>query len=297
MNELSIIILNYNTPRLIVGCLKSIISQRWRTKFEIVVVDNASTDDSVKVIKDRFPEIKLVQNETNSGFSAGSNLGLKHTQARYHLFLNSDTEVKKGCIDQLLNFIKLGDFGILSCKLINSDGSFQPNGGDLPTFSAIFNWLSNLDNLFTRFGIDLPSLHQTSLTYYQNNKIGWVGGTAFLVKDEVIKKGGAWDENIFMYGEDIEWCLRATDMGFSVGWTDKAEIIHLGGGSSDRPQLRQWLGEFKGLIYLYKKHFGVVATLWLKVLIYLFVILRVIAFLLLGRLKYSFTYAKIIISI
>lgn len=296
--KLAVVILSFNTKELLQDCLSSIFEKKWQTDFEVWLVDNGSADGSAQMVKKNFPKVKLIESKENLGFTGGNNLALKKAQADYYLLLNSDTVVLDGSIDKLINFADNHDFGILSCKLLNKDKTLQPNAGDLPTLFPTFVWLSGLDDVLFFLKNYLPSVHKTSKSYYLGQKeVGWVSGSVMLIKDQVVKKIGGLDEKIFMYGEDLEYCLRAYKNGFKVGWTDSAQIIHLGGGSTKNASLKQWLGEFKGLLYVYKKYYGQVSASFLKILIYFFVTLRIIAFSLIGKFNSSKTYAKILVTI
>lgn len=293
---ITIVILNYNTRNLLDLCIKSIINKKWKYKLNILVVDNNSYDDSVEYIEKHYKQIRIIQNSKNLGFAGGINIGLKTVKTKYILLLNSDTEVKLKSIDKIVDFAENKDFAISSCKLLTKDGRFQPNTGDLPFGFAIFFWLSGLDGLPV-IGKFLPSFHRNDVSFYKNDReVGWVSGTAILIKDEVVQKIGLLDENLFMYTEDTDYCIRAKKAGFKIGWTPKAEIIHLGGGSLKEPQYRQWLGEFKGLCYLYKKYFGDFAEIFLKIQIYFFIIIRIIWFLVTGKINFSKIYAKILFN-
>ncbi len=297
MTELAIVIVNYKTKELILKCLKSIYASQPIIKFEIWVVDNNSSDNSEPVIKENFSQVNLIVSEKNLGFSGGNNLALRQAKAKYYLLLNSDTEITNHALDKLYKFAETSDFGIVSCKLLNPDGSFQPNGGGLPTIPPLFFWLSGLDDILTKF-IKISSYQSRDKKYYVNNKqVGWVSGSVMLIKDEVIRKVGFLDDKIFMYGEDVEYCFRANNAGYKVGWTDSAEIIHLGGGSYKIPKYNQWIGEFKGLIYIYNKFFGFYMALLVRILFYIFILARIIGFLIFGKISYSRTYAKILINL
>ncbi len=298
MTKLQISIINYRTKELTEKTVKSITGKIWNTDYKITLVDNASNDDSIEYLKKKLPKIKLIESDKNLGFAGGHNLVLKDSDADYYLILNSDVEVKEGFLDNLVEFMDRSDFGIGSCKLLNKDGSFQPNGGDLPYFFPVLFWLSGMDDFLPGLKNKLPSLHRQYQSYYHGDKeMGWVGGTAMIIKKETLKKIGSLDDNIFMYAEDIEYCLRGARFGIKTGWTDKAELVHLGGASSLDPHFRQWVGEFKGLLYIYKKYFGITPTLVIKLLIYKFTILRMLAFLVLGKMEVVKTYAKVLKSI
>lgn len=296
--DLTVIILNFNTKELLNSCLKSILSKNWKHKVEVVVVDNASSDGSVVLVKKNFPKIKIIESDKNLGFTGGNNLGLREAKSKYVLLLNSDTEVLDNSLDNLIDFMDRSDYGISSCKLTDGEGNFQPNAGELPAPLPIFLWLSGLDDILRKI-IPLSSSYQErDKKYYTDEReVGWVSGAAMMVKNQVFQKIGYLDENIFMYGEDVEYCLRAKRSGFKIGWTKMAEIIHYGGKSSNHPQYHQWTGEFRGLLYIYQKYYGFLAALTLKILMYIFILLRSVAFLVVGKPQVSKTYAKVIFSI
>lgn len=291
--DLTIIILNYNTSNLLRNCLSSIFEKNWSAYLKVWVVDNASTDDSVRMVKKNFPKVKIIQSRKNLGFAGGNNLGLKDVTSKYTLLLNSDTIIRDQALDNLVDFAMRGGYDICSCRLLNQDGTFQPNTGDLPYPLAIFFWLSGLDDLpFLKFL--LPSFHKKVAN---EGEVGWVAGTAILISKPVLDKIGLLDETLFMYAEDTDFCLRANKAGFKIGWTKKAQITHLGGGSLKNPSFSQWLGEFRGLVYIYKKYFGVLASYSIKMLFYIFIAVRIMVFFILGRFRVSKTYAKVLFSI
>lgn len=298
MTDLSIIIVNYNTKKLTLKCLESILQKKWQHEVEIIVVDNASSDGSADAIKKEFRDVRLIESKENLGFAGGNNLGLKSASSKYILFLNSDTEVQSGALDRMIDFMSRSDYVICSCKLLNKDGTLQSNVGDLPALVPLLVWIAGLDDVLFPVRKLLPSFHRKFRDYYQGEKeVGWVSGSVFLVKKEVLDKIGAWDDKIFMYGEDVDLCFRAKRAGFKIGWTNQAEIIHLGGGSLSNPSVSQWRGEFTGLLYFYRKYYGISATVFLRLLIYAFGTIRMIAFFITGKPEVSKMYAKILISI
>lgn len=297
MIDLAIIIVNYNTKDLLRRCQKSVLNKKWKHSIEIWVVDNASTDGSPEMIEKEFSKIKLIKSGKNLGFSGGNNLALEKAKAEYYLLLNSDTEVSEGSLDALIDSMKSNAYDAASCKLVNPDGSLQPNAGDLPFGVPLFTWLFGLDDipLIKNY---LPSFHRTTTNYYRGEKkVGWVSGSAIAFRKDVMNKTGLLDDNIFMYGEDVDYCIRMTKKGFKVGWTDKASIMHIGGGSSNDPHLRQWTGEFNGLLYLYKKYYGSFAALILQGLIYTAIVFRIFAFSVIGKYEHVKTYRKILLGL
>lgn len=296
--DLSIIIVNFNTSRLLQDCLSSIFKYGLKHKFSVVVVDNASSDGSAEMVEKKFPKVKVIKSEKNLGFAGGNNLGIKAGETKYYLLLNSDTIVPVGSLDSLVDFMDMSGFGVGSCKLLNKDGSFQANAGDLPFGLPLFFWLSGWDDILPKIGEYLPSFHRKFKSFYEGDKeVGWVSGSVMIIKREVALSIGGLDEGIFMYCEDTDYCIRAKKAGFKVGWTDKAWVYHLGGGSSKDPALIQWVGEFKGLVYIYRKHLGILAGFILRMLILIFTVVRMVAFLVVGKFSVSKTYAKLIFEI
>lgn len=301
MIDILVVVLNYNTKKFAEGCLKSVFSCKTKANIKVVLVDNNSSDGSVSYLRRRFPKVFFIESKKNLGFPGGNNLALRkfYKKAKYCLLLNPDTKVMPGFFDGLLKFAVKSGVDILSPKVLNWDLSLQPNGGRTPSFFPVFFWLSGLDDIFRKVGINLPSYQERDVSFYssESKDIGWLAGTALMIKSSVFDKVGFLDENIFMYGEDVEFCLRAKKAGFKLGWTDSAEVAHYGGGSFKEPQFSQWSGEFRGLLYLYKMHYGMLSFLFLRVLVYFFVFLRTIAFYIVGKKYYAKVYAKILKNI
>lgn len=286
-------IVNYNTRDLTSNCINSILSKKWKNDVEIWLVDNASTDGSFEMIRREFPNVKLIKNSSNTGFGAGHNLVLKENEGDYYLVLNSDCKLEDNVIDEMVKFMeKNSDCGISSCKILGFDGKLQPNSGDLPFGWALFSWLFNLDFFGGK------SFHRIDPLYYEKaHEVGWVSGSFMMIKDKVIKKVGLFNENYFMYFEDVEYCFRAKNKGFNIMINPEVKIKHLSGGSLDNPRFSQWLGEYRGLIRFYKEHYDLLTSLFINAVCYFSIFLRIFTFALLGKFKISLTYGKIVTSI
>lgn len=265
MKDLSIIIVSYNTNELLETCLTSVLEdvKHADLSVEIIVVDNGSKDDSVSaVIKFKAQisklktdiEIHLIENKVNLGFAKANNQGAKIATGRYILFLNSDTIVHPNVLLAMIEFMDQRPYvGIASCQLRNPDGSIQPQGGSLPRLSTVAIWSFFLD--------DFPILHKVLSSYQLRRnffftgipkQIGWVGGTAMWVRREAWEKFGGFDEQLFMYGEDVDLCYRAHVAKFDVMINPEISITHKGQGSGGGTR---WVsGEVKGLLYLFRKH-------------------------------------------
>jgi GT2 family glycosyltransferase len=273
---LSIIIVNYKTPQLTIETIESVYSSLdensfLKNNFEIILVDNKSGDDSLKQFeKLKFDNLKIIASQNNLGFSYGNNIGLKKTKGEYLLLLNSDTIVLKKSLERFLTFFKENEkklsLGSLAFDLLNSDNTQQNQGGDLPTLLSLFFHWSLLAKIPFLKKI-LPATQKNTSLYplaekisFQNKKYqqiiyqqkGWIGGTAILFSKKTLEKVGLWDEKIFMYGEDVDWCYRLRQNSLHCGILKNCFIIHLGSQSSGKKSAL--LGEIKGYIYFYKKH-------------------------------------------
>jgi len=300
MKKLAVVILNYNTKGITVNCLESIFKNNIKfSKNDVYLVDNNSSDGSVKTISKKFVGINIIKNPKNDGFARGNNLALRkiHKKYEYVLLLNSDTVVSKDIFAQALKQNETFEFDIFSVRLTYPNGKFQPNAGRLPNLLHVFVWLSGLDDIFRKI-YPLPSYQERGLKFYKNGRqVGWVSGSFMMIKSRVFEKIGFLDEKIFMYGEDVDFCLRAAKNGFKIGFINRCSIVHIGGASSDKPKISQWKGEFLGLKYLYRKHYSIFGQLILAILIYVFILVRILVFLLIGKSDVSMNYAKIIKTI
>ena len=252
--KVSIIILSWNTKELLKRCLRSIYSgytiDTHRYKVEIIVVDNGSTDGSVEMLKKlQTPNsvLRTIFNQRNLGFGAGNNQALRQAQGEYLLLLNSDTVVKDEAPLKMAEFLaKHPGVGVVGCKLLNPDGSFQPSAGPFPNLGVVSvmlfaeHWLGDL----------------VRSSFAQTKEVDWVMGAALMVRREVIKKAGLMDEGIFMYMDEVEWCYRIKKSGYKVMFYPGAEITHLGGGSSKTGRKDPILNIYRGLLYFYQKHYA-----------------------------------------
>lgn len=252
--KLSIIIVNFNTKDLLRDCLNSIIhsipclagrqalNHPLSSNYEVIVVDNASSDESVKMLKKEFPQVKLIKNKRNLGFSKANNQGINKARGEYILLLNSDTEIVNNALKELVDFAESkNDLGMAGPKLLNPDGRPQPSTAPFYTLPVAFLSLFGGDRFLRRSPV-------------KTTPVDWVSGACFLIKKAIIDKIGLLDEKFFMYAEEMEYCFRAKKAGYQVYFYPQAEVIHLGEGSGDRQ--KAILGIYQGLIYFYQKHFA-----------------------------------------
>lgn len=215
--NISIVIVSYNTEEILKRCLGSLPKE-----FEVFVVDNASSDDSVMMVRKNFPQVKLIINKENLGFAKAVNQALRRIQNKAVLLLNSDTLVKEKTLDKLFEFEKQVKPAIIGLKMLNPDGTVQGSCFYLPTIGrAIKEYWFGKKNYFSKYA---PKDKQPTL-------VEAVSGGAMLISQEVIDKIGLFDERFFMYFEDLDYCRRAKKAGFKIYYLPTAEIIHEHGAS------------------------------------------------------------------
>lgn len=248
----SIIIINHNTKVTIKNSLNSIFNNCDKNDFEIILVDNASQDGSIEMLKDNFNEkIKIIANNNNTGFGPANNQGDKLAKGEYLFLLNSDTIIKDNILEELENFLlKDQKIGIVAPKLFLGDGSEQPFAfGDYPRLLSL---------IFEKF--------KKAPEYLDNPfEVEWVSGAALIIKRELFEQLGGFDEKFFMYFEDIDLCKRAREMNYKVFVNPKISLTHLCGKSPSHFIKRKGY-YYKSQDYFYKKHYGTLAMYFMKVI-------------------------------
>jgi GT2 family glycosyltransferase len=254
--DLSILIVNYNTCKLTVDCLRSVLTSNTSYDYEIIVVDNSSKDNSVLEIKKHFPHIHLIENDRNVGFAKANNQAMRIAKGKYVLLLNSDTIVQTNTLDTMLAFMenhpKVGASG---CKIVLPDGSLDKAcKRGFPTPSASFYYAFGFSKLFPK----VPRFNQYQLGYLdpdQEYPIDCLVGAFMLVRRSAIDQAGMLDEDFFMYGEDIDWCYRIKQAGWEIYYYPRASIVHYKGASSRRKPYKI-IYEFHRAMYLFhRKHY------------------------------------------
>ena len=255
-SDLAIVIVNWNTRDLLRDCLASLGGEQ-RLSYHVVVVDNGSTDESVQMVREQFPQTLLITNAENTGFTRANNQGLAARQGRYALLLNSDTRVPPGALADLAQFMdEHSDVGAVGARQLRADGAVLPyTFGRDPTLRYLLaRGLNRL--LFHR------PLHDWATEIVQ--EVDWISGACLLARREAIDQVGLLDENIFMYFEDVDWCLRFRQAGWKVYYNPRVEIIHLGGQSQIKNPAAQH-AYYRSLEYFYAKHYGALAQFLLRI--------------------------------
>ena len=247
MVDLSIIIVNWNTKQLLLDCIGSILTSTERATFEVIVVDNGSTDGSIDAVAARYPDVRIIANIRNVGFGPANNMGIKHMQGRYAVLLNSDTVVKGPALDRLFDFMETHpDVGICGPQLLNADGSKQTSFGAFPTLASEFASRS-LIRIFA------PTVHarlfsNAAATENAPGLVDFIIGACMVARKEAINAAGTLDEDYFFFYEEIDWCWRMRRAGWPVYHVPDAEIYHLSGAStravSFRARVESWRSRY-----------------------------------------------------
>lgn len=261
--DLSIIIVSFNTKELVLAIIAAIKKHTKDITFEIIVVDNASTDGSIEEIKNQSGKIKNlvgIFNKENLGFAAGNNMGIRRASGRYVLVLNSDTIISNNLLKEMVLWMdKNPEVGIATCSLRNKDGSIQGTGGYFPTLPRVFSWMTVQDLPFVDRFIKpfhparSKSFRKETVFYKKPRELDWVTGAFMLIRRNVFEKTGFFDEDYFMYVEDVDFCYRAKKQGWKIWHLPQWSIIHYGGASGNT-RLSVLL-EFEGLKKFYEKHY------------------------------------------
>ncbi|MBW4443220.1 MAG: glycosyltransferase family 2 protein [Plectolyngbya sp. WJT66-NPBG17] len=250
MVTVSIILVNYNGAEITIECLHSIQSQLHSVPYEVIVVDNASTDQSAASIEKAFPEVKLLRQSQNRGFGTGNNIGAKIASGKYLFLLNTDTILTSDLLPHLVEVIeKDSTIGIIGPKLLNPDGSLQ-----LSTARSISLWGEYQD---LKQKIDYQKLEARSHISEQFTtlqEVDIVIGAALLIRRDLFESLGGFDETFFMYFEESDLCQRVREKGLKVIYTPSVNLIHLGGYSVNKTVDRLRLEYRRSQIYYYQKH-------------------------------------------
>ena len=233
MSHLTVIIVNYNVRSYLEQSLLSIQNALQYISSEIIVVDNASTDGSVEMVRSQFPGVIVIDNDKNVGFARANNMALQQVQGDFIVLLNPDTLVRRDTFTVLLeSFSKFPKSGMIGGKILNEDGSFQLScRRSFPTPWVSFTRLTGLSGLFP----NSRTFAQYNLTFLDQNEwseIDAVSGSFMAIRKNVLKDVGHLDERFFMYGEDLDWCYRVKQAGWKIVYEPRAVITHFKGKSS-----------------------------------------------------------------
>lgn len=250
---LSVIIVSVNTGNWLKPCLESLLSQSIRDSLEVVVVDNGSSDGSADMVRRMFPVVKLVRLEETVGFGKANNVGAGQSRAPILLFLNPDTKLREDSLSPILaRFEDHPRCGVAGGVVLDDRGEFERSSGSLPSLFSM-----GTGRLLKHVPPARPFLgrlsHQHWSGYNESRRVDWVTGAFLWIRRDVFRKAGGFDEEFFMYCEDVDLCYRASQLGFQCWFFHDAAIVHYRGKSPvPRPRRRML---FESLHCFGKKHY------------------------------------------
>ncbi len=232
--KLSIVILCWNDLKVITDCLTSIFAGTHSTTLEVIVSDNGSTDGSIEFIRENFPQVVLIENGVNLRFSKGNNVGIRASHGEYVLILNPDTIIPDGALDKIVAFAdKHPEAGGFGCRVLNTDGTYQGCIWPFPTPRSQWCWALQLQGL-AHFSDWFHPGRYVGWKGDTERTVGWPAGCFTLVRGELLKRLGGFDEQFFYCFEDTDLCKRIWDAGYPILYTPTVTITHLGGQSTQK---------------------------------------------------------------
>lgn len=255
--KLSIVIICWNDWKVIENCLRSILDGTRQTEFEIIVSDNGSTDGSVECIREKFPVVRVIENNANLGFARGNNAGIRLARGEYVLILNPDTIVHEGTLDRWIEYAdRHPEAGAFGCRVLNLDGTYQESARPFPTvrrslMAALgLRFLGRLGDGF------LSDRYDNKWQGDRERQVDWQSGCCVLFRGCVLQKLKGFDERFFYHYEEVDLCYRVWESGHPIWFTPDVTITHLGGQSVGRFPVRFALEKNRNCYRYFYKHFG-----------------------------------------
>ncbi len=251
---LSVCLASWNTRELLLACVASLLADPDSEAWEIIVVDNASTDGSAAAVARQFPQVRLQRNAHNAGFAAANNQAMQMARGRYFLLLNTDTQVQRGALAGLVELMeRRPDVGAVGPRLIDGHGRLQLSCGPQPSLRRVALTKLLLHGLFPvhRFG---------RRGHAMSRDVGWISGACMMVRRQTVETAGPLDAALFMFHEDVEWCMRIHQAGWRVVYHPGSIVVHLGGQSVRQDLGRMLVISQHSQFYLFQKHFGLQAV-------------------------------------
>ncbi len=266
--DMSIVLVCWNNKTYLDPCLKSLYEGGLKSSFDVVVVDNGSTDGSQQMLAEKYPQVKLIQNAGNMGLGKASNQGIEATNGWHVLLLNNDTLVNGPALDVLVEYLDAHpEAGATAGKLLNPDGSFQSGFAPFSTLLEEFLIVTHIGELLWA---GYPS-------HGDSNEIkatGWMSSACLLVRRTALDEIGLLDESYFIYGDEADLQYRLNKAGWKVIFLPNSAIIHFGGRSMDRWKRRKMV--YRGKMMFYKKNYRFVSTFFLRLLFFVMSLLKLL---------------------
>ncbi len=273
--DLSIIIVNWNTPDLLAQCLESLKSELEvlpNLTTETVVVDNASTDESVKLIREQFPWVTLIENQNNVGFAAANNQAVHQSSGRYVFLLNPDTELKPGALAPLIEFLDSHpQAGAAGSRLLNPNETLQTSCYPALTLSRELWRLFHLDK-FHAYGV----YHMKKWDTDARREVDVLQGASLLLRRKALDQVGVLDDDYFMYTEEVDLCYRLQKGGWQLFWVPQSQVVHYGGQSTQQVATKMFLWLYQSKLIFFRKHYGRIGAFVYKLILLLATLIRLI---------------------
>lgn len=257
--DLSIIVVNWNVKELLQACLQSLLEAgraRPTLTIEIIVVDSASSDGSPQMVRDRFPQVRLIASPENLGYAKGNNVGIEVAQGRYLFLLNPDTVVQPDALGRMIEYMDAHpSVGVLGPQLLWPDGSVQSSRRCFPTLGSLF-WESTLLGQWFPENAFIRRYHLADHPASQPQKVDWVVGAAILIRREAWQQVGPIDPDFFMYFEETDWCRRSAEAGWETHYLPAGQITHYEGKSSEQVVAARTLRFQRSKLRYTRKYFG-----------------------------------------
>jgi GT2 family glycosyltransferase len=249
---LSIVIVSWNTRDLLESCLRSVYENPLAGEFEVWLVDNASVDGSISMVKEQYPQVRLIENQQNVGFAHGNNQAIRKSTGKYIMLLNPDTEIKAGAFDKLIRFLEENpNAGAVGARLISPNGGLQNSCHPDLTLSRELWRLFHLDKLHNYGTYDMQKWDLSN-----PRQVDVLQGAALVLRDEALKQVGLLDEDYFMYTEEVDLCFRLRQAGWTLHWIPEAKVLHYGGQSTKLVAEKMFLTLYESRLKFFRKHYG-----------------------------------------
>jgi GT2 family glycosyltransferase len=266
--DLSIVLVCWNNKDYLGPCLESLYQSNLGSSFEVIAVDNGSTDGSQEMLHEKFPDVKLIQNDHNLGLGKASNQGIQVSSGEFILLLNNDTLVNKKAIEAMVALMRTNkDAGAVGGKLLNEDRTFQSGYGRFSTLWEEFLITIRVGELLW----DGYPLHFDSNNIKQ---VSWMSSACLLVRREALNQIGLLNEEYFIYGDETDLQYRMKKAGWKAFYIPDATTIHYGGRSMDRWKRRRMV--YRGKMLFYKKNYGWIRTTALRIMLAMFSFLKMV---------------------
>ncbi len=266
--DISVIIVGWNAKHYLELCLQSLADAPPRRSTEIIVVDNASGDGTAEMIEAKFPNVKLIRSSENLGFSRGNNLGIRQAQGRYIALVNPDVIVFPDCLDNLADFLDQNPrVGNVGPRVFNPDMSMQSTCRRFPT---LWNNFCSASGLATKFMHSkfFAGEHMFYFPHDRTIRVDVLVGCFSMIRREAFDQIGLLDENLFMYGDDVDWCHRAWDAGWEVVFYPGARAIHDRGKITAPYPVRFALAQQKSVLYYWSKHHSIFGVAGIRTILF-----------------------------